>query len=123
MLFRSGFEAQPDTKARGIQTIYYNPSFTPGTQIGRDAALPMKILVNVIVPVVKLFAPINTPELAGQALADLASGRVAPPAGHHYASLVKKKLTWPSISALAADNGARDAAWTDSEKLLASVGG
>lgn len=121
ILMARAFAAQPDTGKRGIETLYFNPGFTPGTQIGRNSPLPIKIAMLTIVPIAKLFVPINTPKLAGEALAGLARGTVTPPPGRHYASLVRKQVTWPDISTLAADDAARDAAWRDSDALAAKV--
>lgn len=121
ILMARGFAAQPDTKARGIETLYFNPGFTPGTKIGRYASPMIKLAMLTIVPIAKLFVPINTPRLAGEALAGLATGTIIPPPGRHYASLVRKQVTWPTISALAADDAARDAAWRDSDVLAAKI--
>ena len=112
-----GFAALPGTAARGITAIAFNPGFTPDTNIGRDASALVKLALVVVVPVMKLFTSVNTAREAGEALAGLASGGIAPPPGRFYASLVKGKLTWPEPSALARDDAARDALWRDSAAL------
>lgn len=97
-----GFATLPDTAARNITAIAYNPGFTPDTSIGRDASAPIKFALAAAVPIMKLFTRINTAREAGDALAGLATGRTAPPPGRFYASLVKGKLTWPDPSATTA---------------------
>jgi hypothetical protein len=59
----------------------------------------------------------NTPEHAGEILAQLADGTVTPPVGHVYASLVRGNLGYPAPSRLAQDPAARDELWRRSAEL------
>ena len=113
-----GFAALPGTAARNITAIAYNPGFTPDTNIGRDASALIRFALVAVVPVMKLFTRINTAREAGDVLARLAIGSIAPPPDRFYASLVKGKLTWPDPSALAGEDEARDALWRDSAALV-----
>src|SRR3546814_5098237 len=58
-------------------------------------------LIGMLRPIVVPLFRINKPAQAGQVLADLALGRIEPPAGRLYASLVKRRLTWTETSDLA----------------------
>src|SRR5262249_37306214 len=100
LLTARALAASPDATARQLHVIAYNPGFTPETTLYRDwpawarLALTMGRIVR---PVVRL----ATVAQAGGALADLALGRVVPPPGRVYASLVRRRLTWPDPSELA----------------------
>ena len=59
----------------------------------------------------------NTPEHAGEVLAQLADGTLTPPAGRVYASLVRGQLAYPDPSALAQDPAAREELWQESADL------
>ena len=59
----------------------------------------------------------NTPEHAGDILAQLADGTLAPPPGRVYASLVRGRLAFPDPSALAKDPAARNELWRESADL------
>jgi hypothetical protein len=50
---------------------------------------------------VRPFARMNTVEISGKTLAELALERVTPPPGRIYASLNSRKLEWPDPSELA----------------------
>jgi hypothetical protein len=64
----------------------------------------------------------NTPEHAGQTLAQLADGTCTPPAGRVYASLVRGKLEHPGASDLARSPDARDEMWRRSAELTGLTG-
>jgi len=49
--------------------------------------------------------------------ADLALGRIVPPRGHLYASLVRGELTWPEPSELARRDDVAQQLWCDSAVL------
>ena len=55
---------------------------------------------------------------SGEALAQLALGKVTLPADKIYASLVRGKLTFPNPSQLAQDNKTRDLLWLESAKMV-----
>lgn len=111
LLTARAFAAMPQTRAAGVRVIAYNPGFIPGTGLGRN--LPTGTL------------PTSTPHLAeaarlhaGQVLADLALGRIVPPAGHLYASLVRGQVTWPAPSELARRDDVAQQLWRDSAQLV-----
>jgi hypothetical protein len=55
---------------------------------------------------------------AGGALADLALGKVHPPAGRVYTALRRGRITWPEPSELARRNDLMEALWQDSAALV-----
>jgi hypothetical protein len=59
-----------------------------------------------------------TVEQAGYALADLALGRIAPPPGRIYASLVKRRLIWPDPAELAQRDDVVTALWDKSAGMV-----
>jgi len=59
---------------------------------------------------------------AGEVLADLALGRIVPPRGRIYASLVRGELTWPQPSELARRDDVAQKLWSDSA-VLVGMGG
>ena len=124
LLTARSFAALDTVKARNIQVIAYNPGLTGGTSLGNRSPFARFLLLNVARPifrVVSLFQPpfyMGTPERAGEALAELASGKVTPPAGRVYASLVKGKLTFPDPSELAQSDEARDRLWRESAIMV-----
>jgi hypothetical protein len=63
-------------------------------------------------PVLRL----NTAAQAGSILAGLALGGISPPSGRIYASLVKRRLTWPEPSDLALRDDLVTALWFDSAR-------
>jgi hypothetical protein len=96
----------------------YNPGFTPGTTLQRAWPLPVRMLMMAIGlarPVLRL----NTTAQAGSILAELTLGEIAPPNGQIYASLVKRRLTWPEPSDLARRDNLMTALWSDSARLVA----
>lgn len=111
------FAASDEAKARGLVVIAYNPGFTPGTSLQRAAPLWAKLGMGVA-RVIRLFTKINTIDLAGETLADLALGRIAPPSGRIYASLVSRKLIWPDPAALALREDLMDMLWRDSADMV-----
>jgi NAD(P)-dependent dehydrogenase (short-subunit alcohol dehydrogenase family) len=105
-------------KERGLRVIAFNPGFTPGTRLTRNQALAFRLLFALVVPVLSSIQRMNT--LAGGAnlLAELALGRVVPPAGRLYASQVKRRLTWPDPSELVRDDAVVAKLWRDSAGLV-----
>lgn len=107
----------PEAKSRQFGVTAYNPGFTPGTSLARAWPLPVRILVAAIGfmrPVLRL----NTTAQAGSILAQLTLGEIMPPDGRVYASLVKRRLTWPEPSDLARRDDLMNALWSDSARLV-----
>src|SRR3546814_15173429 len=75
-------------------------------------------LIGMLRPIVVPLFRINKPAQAGQVLADLALGRSEPPAGRLYASLVKRRLTWPETSDLAQRDDVMSKLWRDSAQMV-----
>jgi NAD(P)-dependent dehydrogenase (short-subunit alcohol dehydrogenase family) len=106
-----------EVSARGVTVVAYNPSLTAGTQLSRAQPRLMALLLHGMLKVLGVFISrfrANSVERAGQALAELTLGTVTPPPGRVYASLVKDEVTFPSPSALALSDEARDRLWRES---------
>ena len=58
---------------------------------------------------------------AGHVLAELAQGRVIPPAGQVYVSLERGEVTWPDPSTLARRDDVAQQLWRDSAQLAGLV--
>ena len=117
LLTARALAASPDASARLLHVIAYNPGFTLGTGLNRDWpwwAQLVKGAAWIVRPVVRL----ATVEQAGDALADLALGRVAAPPGRVYASLVKRRITWPDPSVLAQSADLMQELWRESARLV-----
>ena len=118
----------PETTERRIASIAFNPGLTGGTGLSRSAPAAARALMQGLRPVFMLlsrFRPalyMNTPEHAGQTLAQLADGTSTPPAGRVYASLVRGKLQYPNPSDLARNPDARDEIWRRSAELTGLTG-
>jgi NAD(P)-dependent dehydrogenase (short-subunit alcohol dehydrogenase family) len=123
LLTAQAIAALPETAARKITAIAYNPGLTGGTGLSREFPAPVRLAMNALRPAFILasrFQPalyMNTPEHAGETLAELADGTVTPPPGRVYASLVRGKLSYPDPSDLARDPAARDELWHRSAEL------
>ena len=108
--------ALPGIAARQVSVIAYNPGLTPGTALARDWPAWARLafsLARFIAPAARL----STVEQAGDTLAGLALGRVTPPPGRLYASLVRRQLTWPDPSALARRDDVMRSLWRESARL------
>lgn len=117
LLTARALTAMPEAKARHFCVIAYNPGFTPGTALVREWPIPVRVLMAAITfmrPVLRL----NTIEQAGDILAQLTLGEITPPDGRIYASLVKRRLTWPDPSDLALRDDLMNALWSDSARLV-----
>ena len=127
--FAAGFRAYAASKLCNILTaralaeagprmtvVAYNPGFTPGTGLQREWpvwARKAAAAGSVLRPVSRL----ATVDQAGDALADLALGHIAPPDGRVYASMVKRQVTWPDPSALARQDEAMHTLWRESARM------
>jgi NAD(P)-dependent dehydrogenase (short-subunit alcohol dehydrogenase family) len=111
-------------KKRNISVIAFNPGLTGGAS-GRDASAVQKALVtiiaNTIFPIIGLFRSefvMNKPEHSGKMLADVALGKVIPPPGRVYVSLVKGKPTFPDPSDLARNHSEQEKLWRESADMV-----
>jgi NAD(P)-dependent dehydrogenase (short-subunit alcohol dehydrogenase family) len=102
---------------RGLRVIAFNPGLTPGTQLTRNQSLVFRLSYAVVMRMLSAIQRMNTVAGGGSLLADLALGRIVPPAGRLYASQVKRHLTWPDISELASDDAVMAKLWRDSAAL------
>lgn len=110
---------------RNISLIAYNPGLTGDTSLmGKQSAfikIMLPFLIRPLFYVVSIFKPafyMGTAKRSGEALADLALGKVTLPANKIYASLVRGKLTFPDPSQLAKDNSVRDLVWKESAEMV-----
>jgi len=123
LLTAQAIAALPGTAERRITTVAYNPGLTGGTGLSRAFPGPLRQVMNALRPVFILLSRLrpelymNTPQHAGDILAQLADGSLTPPAGRVYASLVRGQLAYPDPSALAQDPAARDELWQESAAL------
>ena len=109
----------PETTARRLIIIAYDPGHTPGTGLARNGNLAVKFLWKRLAPTLRLMLRgSNTPEAAGHTLAKLALGQIHPPSGKIYAALRNGIITWPDPSELARRDDVRDALWRDSGALV-----
>jgi NAD(P)-dependent dehydrogenase (short-subunit alcohol dehydrogenase family) len=100
-----------------LRVIAYNPGFTPGTALQRDWPWWAR-LAGVFGSLVRPVAGLATVEQAGDALADLALGRAEQPRGRLYASLDKRRITWPDPSELARRDDLARLLWDESARLV-----
>ena len=117
LLTARSLAASPAAKSRQFCVVAYNPGFTPGTSLQRAWPLPVRTLMMAIAfmgPVLRL----NTTAQAGSILAELTLGEIDPSNGRIYASLVKRRLTWPDPSDLARRDDLMNALWSDSAKSV-----
>ncbi len=106
---------------RQVQVVAYNPGLTTGTSLGGRQPAFVEATLRAILRLVSIFQSAlypGTAERSGEALAQLALGEVVAPEGHIYASLVRGELIFPTPSALARDDEARDALWRDSAGMV-----
>ena len=104
------FEISSAAQRNGMRVIAYNPGLTPDTSLYRAWPWWAKLMMA-SAALVRPLAGINTVEQAGHAIADLGLGKIVPPAGRMYASLVKGRFTWPDPSELAQSDAAMKELW------------
>jgi NAD(P)-dependent dehydrogenase (short-subunit alcohol dehydrogenase family) len=115
------FEASSAAQLNGMRVIAYNPGLTSDTSLYRAWPWWAKLMMA-SASLVRPLAGINTIEQAGDAIADLGLGKVVPPAGRMYASLVKGRLTWPDPSELAQSDTAMKELWVESAHMVGMPG-
>jgi NAD(P)-dependent dehydrogenase (short-subunit alcohol dehydrogenase family) len=115
------FEASSAAQMNGVRVIAYNPGLTPDTSLYRAWPWWAKLMMA-SASLVRPLAGINTVEQAANAIADLGLGKVVPPAGRMYASLVKGRLTWPDPSELAQSDTAMKELWVESAHMVGMPG-
>lgn len=116
LLTARAFAASTEVKRRRLRVIAYNPGYVPGTGLGRN--LPEDSIPGPAMALSPYFAE-DMRIQAGEVLADLALGRIVPPKGRLYASLVRGQLTWPQPSELARRDDVSQQLWRDSAVLTA----
>ena len=132
--FSAGFRAYSASKlcnlltARALATdeprlrvIAYNPGLTPGTALQRDWPLWARMAFTAA-KAMRPVARLATVAQAGDALVDLALGRIDPPAGRIYASLVKRRVTWPDPAPLAQRDDLMRTLWDEGARLAGLPG-
>jgi NAD(P)-dependent dehydrogenase (short-subunit alcohol dehydrogenase family) len=111
------FDASSAAQMNGVRVIAYNPGLTPDTSLYRAWPWWAKLMMA-SASLVRPLAGINTVEQAANAIADLGLGKIVPPAGRRYASLVKGRLTWPDPSELAQSDTAMKELWVESAHMV-----
>lgn len=111
----------PEAREQAWRVIAYNPGFTPGTSLVQRWpwwARPLRWALRALRPVMRT----ATVEQAGQELASLALGGTAPPEGRLYASLVRRRLTWPDPAVLALRDDVMNDLWQRSARMTGLAG-
>ena len=116
LLMARGLAASDEAKAKHFTVVAYNPGLTVGTSLFRAWPLWARLAMGTV-GLIRPMARLATVDQAGQNLADLALGRITPPAGRLYASLVKRQLTWPDPSELAREDDLMNGLWRDSARM------
>ncbi|MFH9070007.1 SDR family NAD(P)-dependent oxidoreductase [Streptomyces alboflavus] len=115
---------RPDARARRLTALAYDPGQVFGTGLAQDLSLPLRTAWSLFGtpvlgwPLRRFSRTLNTRTDAGNALADLALGSVAPPSGRTYAALRRGRLTWTDPSELARRDDLAEALWRDSARLV-----
>jgi NAD(P)-dependent dehydrogenase (short-subunit alcohol dehydrogenase family) len=121
LLIARGLAASVEAKAKNLNVVAYNPGLTIGTSLFRAWPLWAKVAMGVF-GLVRPFARMNTVEISGMTLADLALERVTPPPGRVYASLNSRKLEWPDPSELAQRDDLVRRLWRESNRMVSFAG-
>jgi NAD(P)-dependent dehydrogenase (short-subunit alcohol dehydrogenase family) len=117
LLMARGLAASGEASTKRLTIVAYNPGFTAGTSLFRAWPLWAKIAVGVA-RLVRPFARMNTVEISGRTLAELALDRITPPPGRVYASLNNRKLEWPDPSELAQRDDVVQRLWRESARMV-----
>lgn len=124
LLTARSLAACDDLREAGVSVAAYNPGLTAGTNLSGVGPRGQAVLERVVLPVVAVasrgnpaFVP-GTTQRAGQVLADISVGRINPPDGQLYVSLVKSSVTFPEPSTVARDDAARDDLWRRSAVMV-----
>ncbi|WP_207303799.1 SDR family NAD(P)-dependent oxidoreductase [Olivibacter jilunii] len=125
-LLTAKYFAESDLIAKkGIRTIAYNPGATSGTALGGNQPAVAKFMMKVVFPPIMRFIGlfksqfyVGSVKRAGEALAELALGKVVVPKGKFYASLVKGKIMFPNPSKLAQTTDAKETLWNESAGMV-----
>jgi NAD(P)-dependent dehydrogenase (short-subunit alcohol dehydrogenase family) len=121
LLIARGLAASNDAKTKNLNVVAYNPGLTIGTSLFRAWPLWAKIAMTAV-GLVRPFARMNTVEISGRTLAELALARVTPPPGRIYASLNSRKLEWPDPSELAQRDEIVQRLWHESAPMVGLFG-
>ncbi len=119
LLTACALAAKPLARSRQLNVIAFDPGPTPGTRLMRGRGVIIDFAWRRIGPALRPLIPsLNGREASGDALANLALGRMSPPDGRIYAALRKGKLTFPDPSELARRVDVGAALWRDSAILV-----
>lgn len=121
LLIARGLKASVEARGKNLNVVAYNPGFTAGTSLFRAWPLWAKIGLG-FVSLVRPFARMNTVEIAGKTLAELALDRITPSPGRVYASLNSRKLVWPDPSELALRDDVVQLAWREYARMVDIAG-
>jgi NAD(P)-dependent dehydrogenase (short-subunit alcohol dehydrogenase family) len=120
LLIARGLAASNEARTKSLNVVAYNPGLTIGTSLFRAWPLWAKVAMG-FVGLVRPFTRMNTVEISGETLAELALDRIKPPPGRIYASLNSRKLEWPDTSELAQRDDVVQYAWRESTRMVAFV--
>jgi NAD(P)-dependent dehydrogenase (short-subunit alcohol dehydrogenase family) len=121
LLIARGLKASFEAREKNLSVVAYNPGFTVGTSLFRAWPLWAKIGLGVA-SLVRPLARMNTVEISGKTLAELALDRITPPPGHVYASLNSRKLEWPNPSELALRDDVVQLCWRECARIVGIAG-
>lgn len=111
--------AQPDSAARRLTVIAYDPGPTPGTGLLRNTPLVLRLVWRLLgSPLRRVMPRFNSRQASGGTLAEIALGKIKPPTGHVYAALRRGQLTWRDPSELARSDEAMESLWRESAALV-----
>lgn len=117
LLIARGLAASREAKTKNLTVVAYNPGLTIGTSLFRAWPLWAKVAMG-IAGLLRPFARMNTVEISGKTLAELALERITPPPGRVYASLNSRKLEWSDPSELAQRDDIMQHLWRESGRMV-----
>jgi NAD(P)-dependent dehydrogenase (short-subunit alcohol dehydrogenase family) len=121
LLIARGLKASGEARKKNLNVVAYNPGFTAGTSLFRAWPLWAKIGIG-MASLVRPFMRMNTVEISGMTLAELALDRIMPPPGRIYASLNSRKLEWPDPSELALRDDVVQLCWRECARMVGTAG-